>query len=178
MRPVNSHLASHKDLFSPPADDDYIVFDPATTMVTKLLWENKIVYIEELLGSDLAKSKKEFASIKNETLETVMEFMKIWIIWHQERKMSFSGPGNLEMIETFIDRVLAMAKYFGAVFNEIEDPKTMRILCWWSCHQRPFSSAVSLDGSLQHAAIITSHWSAEKNVNSTQAELNRYVMSY
>ncbi|KAF7944919.1 uncharacterized protein EAE97_005552 [Botrytis byssoidea] len=164
-RPVNSHLALHKDLFSPPADDDHIVFDPATTMV--------IVYIKELLNSNLAKSQKNFSSIKNETPETVMEFMKIWIIWHQERKMSFSGPGDLEMIETFIDRILAMAKYFGAVVNEIEDPKTMRILCWWSCHQRPFSSSVSLDSSLQHAAIINSHWSAEVTVNSTQAELNR-----
>ncbi|KAF7900855.1 hypothetical protein EAF00_003076 [Botryotinia globosa] len=156
-RPVNSHLVLHKDLFSPPADDDHLVFDPATTMVVELLWENKI----------------NFASIKNETPETVTEFMKIWIIWHQERKMSFSGPGYLEMIETFIDRVLAMAKYFGAVVNEIEDPKTMRILCWWSCHQRPFSSSVSLKSSLQHAAIIASHWSAEVTVNSTQADLNR-----
>ncbi|KAF7920502.1 hypothetical protein EAE99_008115 [Botrytis elliptica] len=172
-RPINSHMALHKDLFSPPADDNHIFFDPATTMVTKLLWENKILYIEELLGSDLAKSQKNFSSIKHETPETVMEFMKVWIIWHQERKMSFSGPGDMKNIETFIDRVLALAKYFGATVNEIEDPKTMRILCWWSCHQRPFSSSVSLDSSLQHAAIITSHWSAKQNVNSTQAELNR-----
>ncbi|TGO44909.1 hypothetical protein BCON_0445g00030 [Botryotinia convoluta] len=123
-------MALHEDLFYPPANDGHVVFDPATKLVTKILWENKIVYIEELLGSDLAKSQKNFASIRHETPETVMEFMEIWIIWYQERKMSFSGPDDMEKIETFINR-------------------------------------------LQHAAIITSHWSAKQNVNSTQAELNR-----
>ncbi|KAF7956482.1 hypothetical protein EAE96_003821 [Botrytis aclada] len=172
-RPINSHMALHEDLFYPPASDDHVVFDPPTTMVTKLLWENKIVYIEEFLGSDFAKSQKNFASIKHETAETMMEFMKIWIIWCQERKMSYSEPGDMKKIETFVDRVLALAKYFWAAVNEIEDRETMRILCWWSCHQRPFSSVVSLDTSLQHAAITTYHWSPKHSVNSTQAELNR-----
>ncbi|KAF7886824.1 uncharacterized protein EAF02_003471 [Botrytis sinoallii] len=172
-RPINSHMALHKDLFSPPADDDHIVFDPATTMVKKLLWENKILYIEELLGSDLAKSQNNFSSIKHETPETVMEFMKVWIIWHQERKMSFSRPGDMKNIETFIDRVLALAKYFGAAVNEIEDPKTMRILCWWSCHQRPFSSVVALDSSLEASAPTPKIWNVQDCENNIQAELNR-----
>ncbi|TEY49393.1 hypothetical protein BOTCAL_0287g00180 [Botryotinia calthae] len=162
-RPIDSHVALHGYLFFPPTHDDHIVFDTATTMVTKLLWDNKIIYIEEFLRSDLAKSQKSYADGVHEDLDNLVP----------GTKNVFSGSGNVENIGIFIDRVLALAKFLGAVVNEIEDPKTMFILCWWSCHGRPFSTVVSLDSSLERSAPTTKIWNVQKPGNSIQAELNK-----
>ncbi|KAI9648339.1 hypothetical protein NHQ30_002972 [Ciborinia camelliae] len=159
----------HDNLFYPPEKDDNIVFDPASTTVPKIFFPGaKILYIDEFLESAVEESQKTYASVKNMPPAMFMEYMKAWIYYNVERRVSFVGPGTVEQIQAFINRILSLATFFGVSSNATEEAyKTMFTICWWKGRKQ---SVLFESLSLQAPASSQTTWSMQ-NQRGRQAKI-------